>query len=194
VPTLTVIAGPNGSGKSTLARSVDFEGRERLLDPDAIAFVLRPVNPSAAAIAAARSVLNRTAAYLNQRVSFAIETTLSGRRRVDLLRRAKSRGYVIQLVFIAMDTPERCIARILHRVERGGHFVPDADVRRRYARSVANAASALRLADIAALLRHLRRRPSPHSGSQGGQSSVAGRGSSRVGQVVSDCQSEVRLS
>jgi predicted RNA binding protein YcfA (HicA-like mRNA interferase family) len=32
---------------------------------------------------------------------------------------------------------------------RGGHFIPDADVRRRYARSVANAALALRLADTA---------------------------------------------
>lgn len=31
----------------------------------------------------------------------------------------------------------------------GGHFIPDADVRRRYARSVANAAVALRLADTA---------------------------------------------
>jgi len=31
----------------------------------------------------------------------------------------------------------------------GGHFIPDNDVRRRYATSVANAAEALRLADIA---------------------------------------------
>lgn len=149
MPTLTVVAGPNGSGKSTLAQSVDFEGRDRLLDPDAIAIALNPSNPSAAAIAAAREALNRTAAHVNHGVSFAIETTLSSRGRIDLLRRAKSRGYKIHLVFIAMDTPERCIARVLHRAERGGHFVPDADVRRRYARSVANAASALQLADIA---------------------------------------------
>jgi predicted ABC-type ATPase len=149
VPTLTVIAGPNGSGKSTLARSVDFEGRERLLDADTIAISLNPLNPSAAAIGAAKEVLNRTVAYLNQGVSFAIETTLSSRGRVDLLRKAKSQGYEIQLVFIAMDSPERCIARIWHRAARGGYFVPDADVRRRYARSVTNAGSALRLSDTA---------------------------------------------
>ena len=47
-----------------------------------------------------------------------------------------------------MDSPERCIARIRHRAARGGHFVPDADVRRRYARSVANAGNALRLANF----------------------------------------------
>jgi len=44
VPTLTVISGPNGSGKSTLARSVDFEGGDRLLDPDTIAISLNPLH------------------------------------------------------------------------------------------------------------------------------------------------------
>jgi predicted ABC-type ATPase len=86
VPTLTVIAGPNGSGKSTLTRTVEFDGRDRLLDPDAIARRLNPFNPSAAAIAAGREVLERTADYLGQGVSFAVETTLSSRSRVELIR------------------------------------------------------------------------------------------------------------
>jgi predicted ABC-type ATPase len=79
VPTLTVIAGPNGSGKSTLTRSFEFEGRDRLLDPDEIARGLNPLNPSAAAIAAGRDVLKRTADYLIRGLSFAVETTLSSR-------------------------------------------------------------------------------------------------------------------
>ena len=149
MPTLTVIAGPNGSGKSTLTRFVHFEGHDRLLDPDTIARRLNPLNPSAAAIAAGRDVLKRTADYLNRGVSFAVETTLSSRGRVDLIRKAKSRGYEIHLVFIGLDSPERCITRVRNRAARGGHSVPDADVRRRYARSVANAAQALQLADIA---------------------------------------------
>jgi len=82
-------------------------------------------------------------------VSFAFETTLSGRSKADLIRKAKSRGYEIHLVFIGLDSPERCITRIRNRAARGGHFIPDADVRRRYSRSIANAARALRLADIA---------------------------------------------
>ena len=149
MPTLTVIAGPNGSGKSTLTGSVKFEGRGRLLDPDAIARRLNPLNPSAAAIAAGREVLNRTADYIDRGVSFAVETTLSGRGRLDLIRNAKSRGYEIHLIFIGLNSPERCVTRIRNRAARGGHFIPDADVRRRYARSVANAAQALRSADIA---------------------------------------------
>jgi predicted ABC-type ATPase len=120
-----------------------------LLDPDAIARDLNPSNPSAAAIAAGREVLRRTADYLNRGVSFSIETTLSSRGRVDPIRHAKSRGYEVHLIFVALDSPERCIARVWNRAARGGHFIPDADVRRRYARSVANAAVALRLADTA---------------------------------------------
>lgn len=149
MPILTVIAGPNGSGKSTLTQSAHFEGRDRLLDPDTIARGLNASNPSAAAVAAGREILKRTADYLNRRVSFAVETTLSSRRRVDLIREAKSRGYEIHLLFIGLDTPERCITRIRNRGAQGGHLIPDADVRRRYARSVANADQALRLADVA---------------------------------------------
>lgn len=149
MPTLTVIAGPNGSGKSTLTRSVHFEGRDRLLDPDAVARGLNPMNPSAAAIAAGRELLKRTADYLNRRVSFSVETTLSSRGRVDLIREAKSRGYEVRPVFVGVDSPERCIARIRNRAAQGGHFVPDDDVRRRYSRSIANAAQAVQPADIA---------------------------------------------
>lgn len=149
MPTLTVIAGPNGSGKSTLTQSLRFEGRDRLLDPDAIARDLNPSDPPAAAVAAGREILKRTANYLNRRVSFAVETTLSGRRSVDLIHKAKSCGYEVHLLFIGLDTPERCITRIMNRAAQGGHFIPDADVRRRYGRSVANAAQALQSADIA---------------------------------------------
>lgn len=149
MPSLTVIAGPNGSGKTTVALSLDFEGRDRLLDPDTIARSLNPLNPSAAAIAAGREVLKRTANCLSRGLSFAVETTLSSRGRMDLLRKAKSRGYQVHLVFIGLDSPERRITRIRNRAARGGHFIPDADVRRRYARSAANAAQALRLADVA---------------------------------------------
>jgi predicted ABC-type ATPase len=94
-------------------------------------------------------VLTRTCDYLQSGTSFAVETTLSGRGTLKLMAEARSRGYEIRLVFIALESPERCIARIRTRVITGGHFVPDFDVRRRYARSLANLAEAIRLADIA---------------------------------------------
>jgi predicted ABC-type ATPase len=48
MPVLTVFAGPNGSGKSTITSRRNFEGKQNLLDPDAVAKRLNPLNPSAA--------------------------------------------------------------------------------------------------------------------------------------------------
>lgn len=149
MPTLTLIAGPNGSGKSTLTEWVDLEGRGLLLDADAVARGLNPSNPRGAAIAAARKILKRIEGCLDRNESFAVETTLSSRASIALMDRARSRGYEIHLIFVALDSPERCIARIRTRTLRGGHFVAEADVRRRYKRSIANLPEALRAADIA---------------------------------------------
>ena len=149
MPTLTLIAGPNGSGKSTLTEWVDLEGRGLLLDTDAIARTIDPATPQRAAIAAGREMLKRIDRCLHRQASFAVETTLSSRGSLGLIDKARAQGYEIHLTFVALDSPERCIARIRTRVLRGGHSVPDADVRRRYDRSLENLPTALRMADIA---------------------------------------------
>jgi predicted ABC-type ATPase len=110
---------------------------------------LNPQYPAAAAIAAGREVVTRTIEYFSRRVSFAVETTLSGRTRLDLIDKAKSRGYAVHLIFIALNNPDRCIGRIRNRAKLGGHSVPDDDVRRRYERSISNAVRALRDVDVA---------------------------------------------
>jgi predicted ABC-type ATPase len=71
MPILTVFAGPNGSGKSSLIRQVEFEGRENLLEADAIARRIKPELPQQAGILAGREVLRRTAAYIRSSESFA---------------------------------------------------------------------------------------------------------------------------
>jgi hypothetical protein len=42
------------------------------------------------------------------------------------------------LVYLFLENPDICIARIKSRVRDGGHFVPDLDVRRRFFRSKNN--------------------------------------------------------
>ena len=149
MPILTLIAGPNGSGKSTLTEWVDLKDRGLLLDPDAIARIMNPLNPRRAALAAGRDILKRIEECLDRGESLAVETTLSGQTSLALIDKARARGYETHLIFVALDSAERCIARIRTRVLRGGHFIPDADVRRRYKRSIANLSEGLRAADIA---------------------------------------------
>ena len=142
---LTVFAGPNGSGKSSLIRQVGFEGRENLLEPDAIAKRMRPELPQEAGISAGREVLRRSAEYVRESRSFAIETTLAGNWTNSVIRTALEQSFFTRLFYICVDNPERSIQRVRERVAQGGHDVPDSDVRRRYARSLGNAGRILKI-------------------------------------------------
>jgi predicted ABC-type ATPase len=42
------------------------------------------------------------------------------------------------MVFCFLDSPDRSVERVGIRMSKGGHFVPEADIRRRYARSLRN--------------------------------------------------------
>jgi predicted ABC-type ATPase len=78
-----------------------------------------------------------------------LETTLAGRTRTALIREAQNQGYQVHLVFIGVDSAERCVARIQVRALAGGHPIPAADVRRRYDRSMSHVREAVALVDFA---------------------------------------------
>jgi len=60
---------------------------------------------------------------------------------------ARARGFEVVLVYIGTDRVEINLARIAKRVQGGGHNIPEADVRRRYARSFENLPVAANRAD-----------------------------------------------
>ena len=151
MPILTIIAGPNGSGKSTITRTLVMPGRENLLDPDAIARRINPRTPADAGIEAGREVLRRTKEYVQSGQSFAVETTLSGHQTLRTMREAKARGFTLRFVYVCLSTPEQNIRRVQNRVSKGGHDVPEDDIRRRYSRSAAHVPECIRIADDAAL-------------------------------------------
>ena len=103
-----------------------------------------PVNPRRTAVAAGREVILRTREYLENRQSFAIETTLSSRSTLATILQAEERGFIVNLIYVCVDNPERSIQRVCERVARGGHDVPEEDVRRRYERSLQNLPDVLR--------------------------------------------------
>ncbi|MES1260932.1 MAG: hypothetical protein ABUS49_04280, partial [Acidobacteriota bacterium] len=84
------------------------------------------------------------AEYIRKAQSFAIETTLAGNWTNSAIKAALERSFFTRLFYICLDNPERSIQRVRERVAQGGHDVPDSDVRRLYARSLANAPQVLR--------------------------------------------------
>ena len=154
---LWVFAGPNGAGKSTLVGQ-HVRGRIPVVNPDEIARNLADIAaaPFAASrtdtgrlIQAGRAAVVMRDGLLTSGKSFGIETTLTGRSELDLMRRAKTAGYRINLVFIGLDDANLAAARVHSRVQRGGHDVPLVDVLRRYSRSMGHLAIALTIADRA---------------------------------------------
>jgi predicted ABC-type ATPase len=110
------------------------------------------MQPSRAAIPAARRAILRCRALLADRLSFTLETTLAGHGATMIMCKAKKAGYRTFLVYVALGDPELHIERVRLRVSQGGHDIPDVDIRRRYARSLIRAPAALRLVDEAVVL------------------------------------------
>lgn len=54
------------------------------------------------------------------------------------MRRLKERTYQVHIFYLWVPSVELALARIRDRVLRGGHDVPEAIVRRRFERSIAN--------------------------------------------------------
>lgn len=152
-PQLWVIAGPNGAGKSTLAQKY-LAGRLPIVNPDDIARAMFPAQPAAPMILlqAGRLAITDRRARLERGESFAIETTMTGRGELNFMREAADRGYKINLVFVGVRSVEHSRSRVAERVRSGGHPVPDADILRRFDRSLANLAPAIRLAHRALVL------------------------------------------
>jgi predicted ABC-type ATPase len=137
MPTLCIIGGCNGAGKTTLARELlPRMGLMRFLNADEIARGLSPLDPTLTAFKAGRILLEEARHLIATGASFAIESTLSGRTYLALLRAAKAQGYRFILHYIVIGSAAQAIDRVKLRVLHGGHHVPDEDVTRRFRRSV----------------------------------------------------------
>ncbi len=135
---LLIVAGPNGSGKTTFALECIARNSIPYLSADAIAEEIAPENPAAARIPAGRRFLTAVDQRLSGSESFVIETTLSGIGFRRTLAEASRHGFMTSIVYLYVSSPDTCIARVRERVRKGGHDVPDEDVRRRFWRSLTN--------------------------------------------------------
>jgi len=137
---VVIIAGPNGAGKTTFAREFlpNEAGLPVFLNADVIAVSLSPFNPEAAAIRAGRILLEEIDRYVAAGRSFAFETTLSGHTYLRRIDEWRAKGYIVELIFLSLPTPEEAVARVAMRVEQGGHSIPPDVIRRRFEAGLRN--------------------------------------------------------
>jgi predicted ABC-type ATPase len=140
MPDCYIIAGSNGAGKTTFAR--EFLPRYvkclNFINPDLIAAGLSPFDASRAMQKAGRLVLDEIRIRTRKKESFGFETTLSGRLYARTIDDIRSVGYQVHLFYLWIPDSNLAMMRIRERVSRGGHDVPEEDVKRRFSRSLSN--------------------------------------------------------
>ena len=137
---LYMICGCNGAGKTTASYTVlpEVLACKEFVNADEIARGLSPFNPSSQAIEAGRLMLERIKTLLMGEESFAIETTLVTKSYISMVRKAKEKGFYVQILYFWLQSPELAVNRVAQRVEAGGHDIPVETIRRRYKAGIDN--------------------------------------------------------
>lgn len=145
-PAMTIFAGTNGAGKSTISLQMrDWIGT--IIDPDQIAKQLKPEDPRGADLSAGREAVRRIRSLIKNKDNFAVETTLSGTFALRHMQIAKDHHYNIIMYYIGLQDVQMHIDRVASRVEQGGHWIAEEDIRWRYGQSLNNLKPALSIAD-----------------------------------------------
>jgi predicted ABC-type ATPase len=140
MPNLYIIAGCNGAGKTTASMTVlpEILNCYEFVNADEIAKGLSPFQPEKVAIEAGRIMLNRLNQLIESGVDFAFETTLATRSYVSFIEKARTKGYIITLVFIYLKNVQLAKKRVNQRVILGGHNIPMDVIERRYESGLRN--------------------------------------------------------
>lgn len=152
-PTLHVIAGPNGAGKTTLYRNrlekrypdAEFVNADEL----ALKEFGHPARTAAESARGQELAESRRRELMSERKSLVTESTFSHPSKVDLVREAKAAGYEVILYHVNVRSPNVSVMRVAHRVDKGGHPVPEDKIRQRYDRNQPLIREAAKLADRA---------------------------------------------
>jgi predicted ABC-type ATPase len=135
-----VAAGTNGAGKSSIAGEFITRAGGAYYNPDARTRVLVAAGLELAE-ANAQSWMEGYEALrhaIDRGENFTFETTLGGQSISRELHRAAAAGLEVCIWYVGLASPALHIQRVRARVARGGHDIPEAKIRARYARSLRN--------------------------------------------------------
>jgi len=158
MPLLHLLAGPNGAGKSSYAHDVLVPATGLpFINADEIAAVRWPDAQAEHSYEAARIAEAQRRERIDTGESFISETVFSHPSKVQLVEDAVQVGYLVHLHVIIVPV-ELTVQRVLERVRRGGHSVPEQKIRDRYERLWDHIAEAIRIADVTEVLDNSRAR------------------------------------
>jgi predicted ABC-type ATPase len=138
LPVLVIIAGPNGAGKSTTSLDILFDLGIKSFDFDLEfysaweKFGYDPIVENGVKESIGKLFEDRKQQAISSRSSFSFETNYNSSEVLITVDEFKKAGFLIELIFIILETPEIAIDRVSDRVLRGGHYVDEETIRRRF--------------------------------------------------------------
>ena len=132
---LDLVVGPNGAGKSTFVELTlaPLLPGSAFVNADEIARQRWPDDPVSHAYEAARVAAETRAKLIELGASFIAETVFSHPSKLELIDAARAADYTIVLHVLLLPE-ELAVERVRHRVNAGGHQVPENKIRERYQR------------------------------------------------------------
>ncbi|MCL2168619.1 MAG: zeta toxin family protein [Defluviitaleaceae bacterium] len=137
----TMIAGVNGVGKSTIYTALSCEEKAALgvrVNVDEVVSTLGHWSSDELQFIAAKQAVKQIKEHLESGITFHQETTLAGRSIASTIKKAKEKGYKILLWYVFVDSAETSKQRVAHRVQNGGHGIPDDVIENRFVASFEN--------------------------------------------------------
>lgn len=132
---LDLVVGPHGSGKSTFVELILAPCRPGVpfVNADIIAAARWPTDAATHAYEAARIAAQTRESLIQSGEPFIAETVFSHPSKLDLIALAKQAGYTVAM-HVLLVPEDLAVRRVGCRVMAGGHPVPEAKIRERYAR------------------------------------------------------------
>ncbi|HKY40319.1 MAG TPA: zeta toxin family protein [Polyangiaceae bacterium] len=143
-PRMVVVAGPPGSGKTSSFPVTAF-GVDAFNIDDRCAQILGSYRaiPRHVRRAVAKECERFVQSHIETGRSFAVETTLRTRAAIEQAQFARARGFATEMIFVATDSIDENIARIVQRAQGGGHGASEREVRAIHEASLANLSAAV---------------------------------------------------
>lgn len=140
-PIITVLAGVNGAGKSSVGGAALRAAGAAYFNPDEFARrlvtaeSLTQENANAVAWAYGKEKLEEAIA---KGADFTFESTLGGKTITSLLIRGAGKGHLLEIWFVGLESVDLHLKRVAERVAKGGHPIPETDIRKRWVGSHEN--------------------------------------------------------
>ena len=131
-PMILLFAGPNGAGKSTVTRA--YLNHDELVGEYINADDIK-VDRACSDMDAAQIATSLRESLMESGEDFTFETVLSTRRNLELLTKAKQKGFFIKAFYVITIDPKINVVRVSDRVKDGGHDVPEDKISSRYYKS-----------------------------------------------------------